>query len=90
MVSLVPSHVYPKGDQNIELAQEPTGELSSAVKGVHDGEFKPVSVDWEGNLKDYSGRELLELVLLELQKLNMQLSMITDHEIMESDINANR
>lgn len=86
MVSLVPSHVYPKGNQNIELSQELTGELSAAMKGVHDGEFESLAVDWEGNLKDYSGRELLEQMLLELQKLNTQLSTITDHEILESDI----
>jgi hypothetical protein len=85
MVSLVPSHVHPKGDQNIELSQEPTGELSAAMKGVHDGGFESLAVDRDGNLMDYSGRELLEQMLLELQKLNTQLSMITDHEISESD-----
>ena len=85
MTSLTLAHVYPKGDQNTELSQESTGELSVAMKGVHDGDFESLAIDWEGNLKDYSGRELLEQMLLELQKLNTQLSMITDHEIKEED-----
>lgn len=90
MVSLVPSHVHPKGNQNIELSQEPTGELSAAMKGVYGGEFESLAVDRDGNLMDYSGRGLLEQMLLELQKLNMHLSMITDHEISESDISGNK
>lgn len=90
MVGLVPSHVYPKGDQNIELSQEPTGELSAAMKGAHDGGFKSLAVDWDGSLTDYSVRELFERMLMELEKLNMQLSMITDHEIVESDINGTK
>lgn len=89
MAMLIPSNVYPKGDQNIEFSQESTGELAASMKGVHDGEMQSLAVDREGNLKDYPGRELLGRILLELQKLNIQISMITDQEITEEDTHAN-
>lgn len=85
MAGLVPSDVHPRGDQNVEFSQEPTGELAAAMKGDHAGTPIPLSVDRDGNLMDYSVKELLGQILLELQKLNIQLSMITDHEISESD-----
>ena len=90
MPGLIPSDVHPKGDQNVELSQEPTGELATSMKGDHGGIPTSLSVDRDGNLMDYSGKELLEQIMLELQKLNTQLSMITDHEISESDINGNK
>jgi len=34
---------------------------------------------------EYNDHELLQQILLELRKFNTQISLITDHEIQESD-----
>ena len=38
-------------------------------------------------ITDKSARELLEEILTELKKLNIQISLITDNQIEESDTN---
>lgn len=90
MPRLIASGVYSKGDQHAELSQELTGELKTSIQGDHGGVLTPLLVDRDGNLIDYTSWELLEQILLELRKFNMQLSMMTDHEIMDGDVNGNK
>ena len=90
MPRLIPGQVHIQGDQNVECSQETTGELKTSMKGTHDEELVSVAVDRNGNLMDYASRELFEQILFELQKVNVQLSMITDHELKESDLDGNK
>jgi hypothetical protein len=90
MPRLIQGSIYPIGDKHIVLSQETTGELKALAQGKHGDTITPLEVDSGGNLMDYTSRGLLEQILLELQKFNVQISMITDHEIMESDIDGNK
>lgn len=85
MPKLIPGSVYPKGDQHIVLSQETTGELATSMKGEHDGTLTTISVDRDGNLVNYTSIMLLEQIMLELRKINIQLASITNYEIMEDD-----
>ena len=86
MPKLIPSSIYPKGDKHKVLSQETTGELSTAIKGDYGGTFTQLTMDRDGNLMNYQSLALFEQILAELQKMNMHLSMMTDHEITEDDI----
>ena len=86
MPGLIPGSVRVKGDQNADIAQETTGELSSSMKGDYGGVFTTISVDRNGNLINHDIVGLLGDVLTEIRKMNVQLSMITDHEVSGSDI----
>lgn len=85
MPKLIPGYVYPKGDQHVTLSQETTGELAASMKGDHDGTLTTISVDHDGNLMDYTSAELLEKIMLELRRINIQLALITNYEITEDD-----
>lgn len=56
-------------------------ELNDKVESVDEGNITKV------HIKDTISQDTLKLILLELQKMNIQLSLITDNEIEESDIN---
>lgn len=86
MPKLIPGYVYPKGDQHIALSQETTGELAASMKGDHDGTLTTISVDRDGNLMDYTSIRLLEQIMSELRKINIQLASITNYEITEDDV----
>ena len=63
------------------LATETTlDELNNKVESVDEGGITKIQI------KDGVSQNIFELILLELQKINIQLSLITDNEIKESDI----
>ena len=66
----------------VDFATETTlDELNDKVESVDEGGITKVQT------KDGVSQNIFELILLELQKINIQLSLITDNEIKESDIN---
>ena len=66
----------------VDFATETTlDELNNKVESVDEGDITKV------HIKDTISQDTLKLILLELQKINIHLSLITDNEIKESDIN---
>ena len=66
----------------VDFATETTlDELNEKVESVDEGDITKV------HIKDTISQDTLKLILLELQKINVHLSLITDNEIKESDIN---
>ena len=65
-----------------DFATETTlDELNDKVESVTEGGISKIQT------KDDISQNIFELILIELQKMNIQLSLVTDNEIKESDIN---
>lgn len=86
MPRLISGSTNSKGDKNIIFSQEDTGELSASMKGDCHGTLTTIAVDHDGNQMNYASSETLNLILFELQRISMQLALITDNEIGEDDI----
>ena len=64
-----------------DFATETTlGELNNKVESVTEGGISKIQI------KDGVSQNIFELILIELQKINIHLSLITDNEIKDSDI----
>ena len=81
MVRIIPSRMYPKGNQEKIIAQASTGEMISLMQGDYGGTPTTVALDANGNIVavmkgDYDGS--LQTVSLDSQ--NRILSVVTDPE----------
>ena len=86
MPSITPGSTHIKGDQGVIVPQESSGELQAVIEGKHGDTILPMALDSDGNQMGYKELAVFQDILCELRKVNLQLSMMTDHEIMESDV----
>ena len=86
MPSLTPGSTHIKGAKGVIVSQESSGELTAVVEGKHGDTILPIALDSDGNQMSYNELEVFHGILCELRKVNLQLSMMTDHEIEDGDV----
>ena len=79
-------HIYQESGAVVGISGQTIQVASGAYVVVSSGQA--ITMSGERALQTIQDKELQELIWLELRKINMQLSLITDNIVKEKDLNS--